>query len=106
MTTCPCVARHAPAPAYLQSHHVIPSSWGGANVAANKQGLCGTTHDAVHAGLNLSVKLKRYPTLAQLRAAGVRNRYAQGLALRALDEYLDANGGVWPTKLTLHQEAP
>lgn len=105
MTACRCVARHAPAVAYVQIHHVVPSSWGGPNTAANKEPLCGTTHDATHHGLNLAVRLKRAPLIEELRAAGVVNRYAQALIYRALAEYV-ANGGQWPTRYTLHREAP
>lgn len=104
---CPCVKKHSPDPGiHLDLHHIVPRSWQGEDVTSNLVWVCKTIHGLVHAGLNLAVKLKRAPTVAELKAVGIGNRYAQRLIRRAIDEYLATHEGAWPTKYTLHREAP
>lgn len=45
---CPCVSTHVPSGYVLVTHHVVPLSWGGADVPENRQSLCSNTHDSTH----------------------------------------------------------
>jgi hypothetical protein len=75
--TCACVKNHAPRPAYVQHHHVVPQSWlaqGAKPVEPEIVPLCGTAHDAVHDLLNHYVRAggkpawgvtRKYPRLIQ-----------------------------------------
>lgn len=82
MTTmeCKCVKNHSPKPVAFQVHHIVPTSWGGPNVASNKVTICGTCHDNTHTLLNLFVRyakngdtppaseVRKFPTYSKLLA--------------------------------------
>lgn len=47
---------HSPEPLNTAIHHVVPKSWGGTDIAANKVTICPTGHENVHTVLNWFVK--------------------------------------------------
>ncbi len=79
--TCPCARRHSPPAIVIEEHHVLPLSWGGPDVPANKVAICAQTHFTTHALLNLYVPRGRRtrrgddsavpPVRPQPRRAGV-----------------------------------
>lgn len=83
MTVCPCSKRHSPRVVATDTHHILPLSWGGPNVAANRVELCPTTHRQVHRLLDAYVAAGNVP------AASVMARYndlTRALAARAWDQ--------------------
>ncbi len=91
--------RHSPPAPKTQIHHVVPKAWGGADTPENRIALCGTTHDAIHDLLNRAVKTKQLPGYG-----GGFGNAAVSLARRAVAEYLEATGGIWPVRYTLFKE--
>jgi hypothetical protein len=82
---CICVSDHRPPPLVLHSHHVVPLSWDGPDVPANRVTICPTCHTSTHMLLDLYVALNREPTPAEMRAkfGRIPNRQMQVLAARA-----------------------
>jgi hypothetical protein len=53
---CVCVTEHRPPVRLAEAHHLWPLGMGGPEVNATLVGLCGVTHDWVHAILRAMVK--------------------------------------------------
>lgn len=51
--------KHNPAYAFSEAHHIVPLSWGGADVPANKINLCPNHHYAIHFVLDEYVKASK-----------------------------------------------
>lgn len=79
---CVCVGQHVPEVHAPATHHIVPLSWGGPNVEANKVVLCPTTHENVHKLLNAYVHAGGVPDWSIRRQYSV---YTRTLAQRAWD---------------------
>ena len=86
---CPCVSAHRPEPKGLDTHHILPLSWGGPDVAANRIDICPTTHRNVHDLLRLMVKTQQWPPREVLMGY---SKFARALVGRCIE----ANGGIPP----------
>ena len=93
---CPCVSRHSPQPAYLQTHHVLPRAWGGRTEPDNMIEICGTTHDATHDFLNALVRAGKGGKVNRQKYPA----FAKHLAARAMVAWTALHGNTWPRILT------
>jgi hypothetical protein len=91
--TCAAHRSHTPHIAKPQTHHVVPTSWGGPNVSENRVTLCPTGHTNVHALLDLYVKASGAPAWDAVRHFGPGERV---LAERAWQEYLADPAAIRP----------
>jgi hypothetical protein len=82
---CACVADHRPSPLVLHSHHIVPLSWGGPDVAANRVTICPNCHTSTHMLLDQHVALGREPLRREMQAkfGCVPNWLVRALAARA-----------------------
>lgn len=74
------MAAHSPASYVAVVHHVVPLSWGGPDVAANKVTVCSNTHEATHRLLDDHIRFKGVPPWEHRRRF---NPLARDLAARA-----------------------
>jgi hypothetical protein len=81
----------------VQKHHLRPVAWGGQRTPQNEREVCGTTHDAVHALLNESVRRREFPDEDFLKGYP---RAAVEIARAGVQAHLEATGGQWPTRFT------
>lgn len=81
---CACSKRHSPRVVATDTHHVLPRSWKGPDVAANRVELCPTTHRQVHRLLDAYVTAGAEPARAVLAMynAVTRDLAAQAWAQR------------------------
>lgn len=92
-TDFPCTGtgRHSPKPARTVLHHVVPLSWGGPDVPANKVVLCDNHHYGAHTAIDEYVRLseKSWPTWTH-PAPALLAEYdgtMRALALKAVQGY-------------------
>jgi hypothetical protein len=64
--SCICTRRHSPRLVVVETHHIVPLSWGGANSTVNKARVCPNTHYGTHALLNEYVRDGGRPPLKVL----------------------------------------
>lgn len=83
MSGCKCVGQHVPEVHAPAVHHILPRSWGGPDVPANRVVLCPTTHENVHKLLNAYVHAGDVPAWSLRRSYSA---YARGLAQLAWDQ--------------------
>jgi hypothetical protein len=96
---CTCTPRHSPRLMVTETHHRLPLSWGGADVAANKVRVCPNSHYGTHALLNEYVHHQGTPppTVLAMFTAPARLLAAQAWAERIPNH---------PTPYWLHKESP
>jgi len=75
---------HSPRPNDMDVHHVVPKSWGGPDVAANRIQVCQTGHHNVHELLAAYLRAGGKPSWLVLRRYGPGERAvaAEGWANR------------------------
>ena len=61
MKTCAYRWRHRPRPHQIDSHHIVPKSWGGLDAAPNKIDLCSQCHQNTHALIDEYVRHRGAP---------------------------------------------
>ena len=83
--TCQLHISHSPEPLNSATHHILPLSWGGADIVANKLVVCPTGHENLHTVLNWFVRFKgtELPWEYRRRIGSTTWSYA----LRAWDEH-------------------
>lgn len=97
MTGCAIHSYHSPTVAEFNSHHIVPLSWGGQNVSANRIELCPTGHINVHVLLDEYVKADDIPKWSVRKRFGGNER---ALALRAWTAYLSDPVNITPVRTT------
>jgi len=78
--TCACSKRHSPRVVATDTHHILPRSWGGPDVASNRVEICPTSHRQIHRLLDAYVTADATPSRT---VCGQYNALTQELAARA-----------------------
>lgn len=95
--TCTCVKDHNPNPMVIETHHVVPLSWGGLRETQNQVQVCPSTHYNIHHLLNEYVHTQGNPRWDVLRHFG---KMARDLARQGWESRIPGN----PTPITLFEE--